>query len=108
MKEALGLTWHHYRERKLLWNKVGICVSGEHKERKIFREEIDLGDTLKLESIKASPVPGTLKEEPVGLVADLNKFTIDLLEKYDGEGKLTWHNGGIPENQMLVKTEGEA
>ncbi|GFO11824.1 amine oxidase [Plakobranchus ocellatus] len=106
MKEAMGLTWHQDRERRRLWKKVGVCIPGEHKEREIFTKEI--GDTVKLETIKVTPVPGTSsKEEPVALVPDLNKFVMDLLQKYDGEGKLTWHDGGIPENQIWVKIGGD-
>ncbi|GFO48554.1 amine oxidase [Plakobranchus ocellatus] len=104
MKETMGPTWHQYRERRRLWKKVGVCIPGEYKEREIFTKEI--GDTVKLETI--TPVPGTSsKEEPVALVSNLNKFVMDLLEKYDGEQKLTWHNGGIPEIQIWVKIVGE-
>ena len=39
----------------------------------------------------------------MALVPDLQKFVKELLDKLDQEGKLTWHDNGIPEDEIWVK-----
>ena len=46
------------------------------------------------------------KAEPVALVPDLEKFVKNLLDKLDAEGKLTWHENGIPEDEIWIKIGG--
>ena len=104
MKEALGLTWHQEKERRRLWKKVGVSIASEHQERKFFKEEVTESVTVDRITV---PTDGKLgqseKAEPVALVPDLEKFVKNLLDKLDAEGKLTWHENGIPEDEIWIK-----
>ena len=108
MKEALGLTWHQDKEKRHLWKKVGISIAGEYQERKLFKEEV--ADSVKTDSIKVLSDEGFGhhgRDESVALVPDLEKFVKELLDKLDQEGKLTWHDNGIPEDDIWVKVRGD-
>ena len=83
MKEALGLTWHQDKERRRLWKKVGVSIAGK--------------------VIQGGGNGHSGRDEPVALVPDLQKFVKELLDKLDQEGKLTWHDNGIPEDEIWVK-----
>ena len=108
MKEALGLTWHQEKERRRLWKKVGVSIASEHQERKFFKEEV--AESVTIDRITV-PTDGKLgqseKAEPVALVPDLEKFVKNLLDKLDAEGKLTWHENGIPEDEIWIKIGGD-
>ena len=58
--------------------------------------------------VQSQGVAGQSKRhEPIGLVSDLQKFVFDILDEYHQLGMLTWHNGGIPEDQIWLKIGGD-
>ena len=43
----------------------------------------------------------------VGWIEDVTKLVTQLLDQYDKEGKLTWHNDTIPQDEIWVKVGGD-
>ena len=43
----------------------------------------------------------------VGKIKDVPKLVEQLLDQYDREGKRSWHDGTIPEDDIRVKVGGD-
>ena len=108
MKEYLGLSWSQEKKRRRIWAKIGVCIASEHKERKLYKEIVKEKVRIDGMVVNTQTIAGPSRVvKPVGLVPDIQKFIFDLLDKYNQNDTLTWHDGGIPADQIWVKIGGD-
>ena len=106
MKEAMGLTWHQDRLGRRCLKKIGISIQNEKSMRDIGKNII--GESVCSTTITVTdPNDGTSSQEPVAIVPSLHSFVLTLLDGYHESGQLTWHDNGIPSNQIWVKVGGD-
>ena len=108
MKEYLGLSWSQEKKRGRIWSKIGVVIASEHKERKMYKQIVKNKVRIDGMLVNTQTQVGTTKEsKAMGLVPDLQRFVFDLLDEYNKTGSLTWHDGGIPTDQIWLKIGGD-
>ena len=114
MKTSLGLSWMQCRKQKIYLASLGIKTASEHKQR--VDQKLLLGDHLEggmvklvTKQDKAPDSKGGIVERsaPYAQVKDLSKFLNSRLDEYNDTGRLTWHGGAIPPDEIWVKMGGD-
>lgn len=67
----------------------------------IVTEKVDLFFVNEVDKTKEG------KQTVVGKIKDVPKLVEQLLDLYDREGKLSWHDGTIPEDEIWAKVGGD-
>eukprot|EP00731_Ephydatia_muelleri_P038060 Em0644g1a len=87
----------------------GICLAGEERMRHISSQIV--GDNLKGEIAPFSfPIPSggeEIKGAPLVYIPQLVDKVVQLLEGNERTGRLTWHEGFIPANEIWLKIGGD-
>ena len=84
-----------------------VKLASEAKCREVNRSIVDGKTRTTLLSVATETANGTkLANSPMIFVYDLKSFVFDLLDKYKERGELTWHDRGIPEDQIGIKISG--
>ncbi len=107
MQMDLNLNENQMRGIRRWGKQDNIKYQSDSYVRKNKRKHI--GDYLHCESKKfefKKDKKTIVKEAPVVFVSDIQGFTLQMIQQYDKEGKLTWH-GGIPEDEMWLKIGGD-
>ena len=108
MKENMGLTWDQEKKRRRFWKTIGVYIPSEHKERKIYREIVK--GQFRIDGIETQyeSMAGPSKQvKSVAFVRNLKSFVFQLLDQHQANGMLSWHDGGIPEDQIWLKIGGD-
>ena len=48
-----------------------------------------------------------LKVTPVGYIKDIGRVVTNLLDQYEEQGQLTWHDGQIQDDEIWIKLGGD-
>ena len=106
MRTACGLSWwtQHRKQRKFLKDS-GIDIESEKKQRNV-QKEIRCG-TVRTEKRLLTNSNGDLMETPVAYIENIPEFVKSVLDQYDQNNKLTWHNGTIPSDEIWIKVGGD-
>ena len=114
MKSHLGLTWGQLRKQKRFLKQLGVEFESERKERETRKEA--LGDHLRgklapfiaKDDSAPSSVGGFVNiTAPFVYIESLPNFLHEILDKYQSNNKLVWHDGVIPEDEIWVKIGGD-
>ena len=104
LMETLGLSWRQMRASRKLLKRSSVHFENEDSIRALGREitshYIEVENRLFLENTVEKYVE-------YGRVKGLSKFTVDLLDKYEENGMLTWHKNTIPDDQIWLKIGGD-
>ena len=108
MKEFIGMTWAQERKFRRMWAELGVSLPSEKKEREIYKK-LEKGKVMIDDvAVQTQTVAGHVsKHVPMGRIPDLQAFVFDLLDKYQSNGDLRWHDVGIPDNEIWVKIGGD-
>ena len=111
MKSLCGLITTQYRLQRKILRKAGITSASENSERKeqehIVQDNIVVEDRHLFFPDEPSTTGQSLKETPIVYAKDLCSFVTDLLDKYNEQQLLDFHNGNIPDVQIWVKIGGD-
>ena len=111
MKSLCALTTTQYRLQRKILSKAGITFARESSERKeqqhIVQDNIVAKDRHLLFPDEPSTTGQTLKETPIVYAKDLCSFVTDLLDKYNEQQLLDFHDVNIPDDQIWVKIGGD-
>eukprot|EP00731_Ephydatia_muelleri_P029391 Em0020g1035a len=109
MKSMLGIPWYRLRILRRWLKQSGVCLGSERKQRALCKELI--GDNLEVElapfSFKLPNGEEGLRGAAYGYTPNLTSKIVQLLEQNEKEGKLTWHGGIIPNDQIWIKLGGD-
>ena len=105
MRTACGLSWTQHRKQRKFLKDSGIDVESEKKQRTV-QKEIRCG-TVQTEKRMLSNSNGDMLETPVAFIESIPDFVKSVLDQYDQNNKLTWHNGTIPSNEIWIKVGGD-
>ena len=109
MRTQLGMTWSQYRSQKKFLKSVGVEFSSERKERQEQKQAM-FGE-VHVENTKLFVTEDDNRTQekniPVGTVRDIPQLVGNLLDQYEREGKLTWHENTIPNDEIWVKMGGD-
>ena len=109
LRPMLGLSLTKYREHKKFFKSLGVKFASEEKEK---REQIraQCGEVqVEMRSVVFLNEDGReeLRPTPVASIEDVPSFVSKLLDEYDRQNRLTWHEGVIPDNEIWVKIGGD-
>lgn len=110
MRARMALSWAKQRKLRQLSKKAGITMACEKKERD-YQESLMCGE-IKIEE-RPLTVTDTrsdkevVKNTPVALIENLPHFVSNLLDQYETQGMLTWHDNAIPADEIWVKIGGD-
>ena len=111
MKWLCGLTTTQYRLQRKILRKAGITFTSESSERKeqehIAQDNIVVEDRHLFFPDESSTTGQSLKETPIVYVKDLCSFITDLLDKYNEQQLLDFHDVNIPDDQIGAKIGGD-
>ena len=100
-----------YRLQRKILSKAGITFARESSERKeqqhIVQDNIVAKDRHLLFPDEPSTTGQSLKGTPIVYAKDLCSFVTDLLDKYNEQQLLDFHNWNIPDDQIWVKIGGD-
>lgn len=105
MKETLGLSWRQEGTQRKFLKKIGVETEGEKAIRSFSKEIVSNFVYVKNQNF--------LNEQnfhidvPFGRIVHLTSFVDRLLDAYNANNMLTWHNKGIPEGEIWVKIGGD-
>ena len=110
MKAKLSLTGKKHHDQRKFLKKAGIVLSTEAEERQ-FQEKLLCGKI----SVSQNAVhfydkitnTETRKVVPVASIEDLPGFVSSLLDQNQQKQLLTWHDGGIPSDEIWLKIGGD-
>ena len=106
----LGLSLTKYRVQKKFFRSIGVRFASEQKERQQQTEamcgEIRV-ERRSLEFWNEDDSTYDLEQTPVATITDIPQYVTELLDQYDKENQLTWHNSTIPEDEVWVKLGGD-
>lgn len=114
MKGYINLSWQQKRKLRVIHRSLGIQEEGEKQQFKL-RDSV-ISDTLEGKSINMkftddndpNSIGGiTVKKAPVVIVRNLQTFIAKHIEGLKVSGKLTSHEGVIPENEIWIKLLGD-
>ena len=109
LRTQLGLSWQQHRAQKRFLKSIGVNLACEKKERQEQKEAM-FGDvvTETVDLILVNEDKSEVeKPTAVGRIEDITKLVTQLLDQYNKEGKLTWHNDTIPQDEIWVKVGGD-
>ncbi|XP_035686133.1 uncharacterized protein LOC118422598 [Branchiostoma floridae] len=110
LKTGLNLNWSQCRDLRRWMKDYNIAVESERTSRNIASELLSATDVM------AEQLPFTTKDEeggkrvepkPCAYLVSLVSAMHDYLERSKQAGKLTWHGGNIPEDEIWVKIGGD-
>lgn len=83
----------------------GTDIESEKKQRNV-QKEIRCGK-VRSEKRLLSNSNSDMIETPVAYIENIPDFVKSVLDQYEENRKLTWHNGAIPSNEIWVKVGGD-
>ena len=111
MKSLCGLTTTQYRLQRKILRKAKITFASESSERKeqehIVQDNIVVEDRHLFFPEESSTTGQSPKETPIAYAKDWCSFVTDLLDKYNEQQLLDFHDGNIPDDQIWVKIGGD-
>ncbi|KAL5463678.1 hypothetical protein EMCRGX_G032597 [Ephydatia muelleri] len=109
IKAGLAIPWNKLRLLRRWLKSSGICLAGEERMRHISSQIV--GDNLKGEIAPFSvtiPSGGEeIKGAPLVFIPHLVDKVVQLLDGNERTGRLTWHKGFIPANEIWLKIGGD-
>ncbi len=104
MKEELGLSWRQEGKHRKIMKKMGIKIKGDAAVRKLSK-------TIVTDFVQADMTSFVVEQKEkkavLGYINNLQALIINLLDSYDEEGMLTWHDNTIPQDEIWVKLGGD-
>ncbi|GFO01213.1 amine oxidase, partial [Plakobranchus ocellatus] len=105
IKEALSMSWRQGRKHGKLLREVGIQLENEKSVRDLAKHIVS--DFVKVEGRQFLKDDDREYIAPYGRVVGLTKFVDYLLDSYQQQNMLTWHNDIIPSDEIWVKIGGD-
>lgn len=110
IRAKLCLSLSKYRLHKQFYRRLGVTFESESKERKEQLKaqgaEVE-GDMRTLEVWNETERKMELVPTPCAGIQDIPSYVTKLLDEYDNQGRLTWHDGSIPEDEIWIKIGGD-
>ena len=105
----LGLSLTKYRVQKKIFRSIGVRFASEQKERQQQTETMcgKICVERSLEFWNEDDSTYDFEQTPVATITDIHQHVTELLDQYDKENQLTWHNSTIPKNEVWVKLGGD-
>ena len=104
MKEELGLSWRQEGKHRKMMKKIGIKIKGDAAIRKLSK-------TFVTNFIQADMINFVVekkeKQAALGYINNLQGLIMKLLDSYEEEGMLTWHDNTIPQDEIWIKLGGD-
>ena len=109
LKTHLGLSKNKHRQQKRVYRSLGIDFASEAREaeqqkKALFGKVIVEKTNLVFVNDEKNKYE---REAPVAKVENLLDLVKQLLDQYDKEEMLTWHNSQIPEDEVWLKIGGD-
>ena len=111
LRYKLGLSLRKYQVLKKFHRKLGIKVASNRKEKAVETEAQK--DAVIVVEGRSFEVYSEVEEKtildviPCARIENLTEYITCLLDKYHEEGRLTWHNGAIPQDCIYIKVGGD-
>ena len=108
LKEYADCSWAQLAKFRRFGSERNVRIASEAKCRVVNKSIVDGKVRTTILSVPTETVNGTkITNAQMVYVHDLKEFVFDLLDKYEENGDLTWHDGGIPEDQIWLKIGGD-
>ena len=109
LKTNLGLSKNKHRQQKRVYRSLGIDFASEAREaeqqkKALFGKVIVEKTNLVFVDDEKNKYE---RETPVAKVENFLDLVKQLLDQYDKEEILTWHNGQIPDDEVWLKIGGD-
>ncbi|GFO22870.1 amine oxidase [Plakobranchus ocellatus] len=99
------MSWRQSRKYGKLLREVGIQLENEKSVRDLAKDIVS--DFVKVEGRQFLKDDDREYISPYGRVVGLTKFVDYLLDSYQQQNMLTWHNDTIPSDKIWVKIGGD-
>ncbi|KAL8618653.1 hypothetical protein ACOMHN_048829 [Nucella lapillus] len=110
IRVGLGLSETKHRVQRRYFRWLGVHFASERKEKKEQLKaqgaEIE-GQMRTLEVWNDTEKNMDLTPTPCAGIKDIPSYVTRLLDEYDSQGRLTWHDGSIPEDEIWIKIGGD-
>ena len=109
LRMKLGLSLTKYRVQKKIFRSIGVRFGSEQKQRQQQTETMygKICVERSLEFWNEDDSTYDFEQTPVATITDIQQHVTELLDQYDKENQLTWHNSTIPEDEVWVKLGGD-
>ena len=108
-RTGLGLSWNRHRRQRQLCRRLGIQLESEKAERD-YQKELMCGEIrIKTKRLKSASDQSATEEVPVAYIGadDLPSFVSKVLDQFEKENLLTWHENSIPDDEIWIKLGGD-
>ena len=104
MKETAGFSGRQGRRYGKVLKKMGVQLANEHSVRKLSKEIVS--DFVEVKEKEFFNEDGDLQSYPFGRIRNLQSYIDHLLNDHEKLDLLTWHDGGIPDDELWVMIGG--
>ena len=105
LKADLNITWHALRKLRKWLRAFGVDLESEKDMRKQLSEEIPFD--IVCENIPLLSKAHEMQLRPMVAITDLHQVIMYYLEMNEVVGNLTWHDGAIPADLIVIKVAGD-
>ncbi|KAK3774323.1 hypothetical protein RRG08_056370 [Elysia crispata] len=109
MKAKLGISRDKFRDLSRMLKVHNVHIENEASQRMLQKEVLPadiITETLEF-TFKDENKRNFKESSPAVFIDDLRKYIFDLLDQYQEQKLLTWHDGGIPEGEVWIKLGGD-
>ena len=105
MRTSIGLSWTQHRKKTKFLRKNWREVLGWKKQSQT-QKDLQLAE-IKTDKKRLRNGEGDKIDTPVVSIENLPKFVSNLLDAYEENSRLTWHDQKIPDYEIWIKPGGD-
>jgi len=105
LRTSVGLSYSQTRKLHRFVKKRGVKIESERKQREVQQDIQAAEFDVKTETL--TDAQGKTTKTSVVHIKNLPDFIYKTLDKYDDNKELTWHDNGIPEDEIWIKLGGD-